>query len=407
MTLPPARRRAPEAPSPPAGAHLPALDGVRGVAILLVLLLHFTVYGGPPPSALPDRIFHELAAAGWVGVDLFFVLSGFLITGILYDAKGSRRYFRNFYARRVLRIFPLYYGSLLIFLVLLPALFPEHAGLQSLRRDGPWYWAYLSNVLVAREGWPEFGALGHFWSLAVEEQFYLLWPVVVLLCSRRTLMVLCLTLVAASFALRVGLGLAGRETAAFVLTPARIDALAAGGLLALAARGPHGLRPLSRWARPAAAASAVALASLFVWRRGLPAEDFVVSTVGYTLLACLFAALVLLALTSPPQAALGRLFASSGLVFFGRYSYGLYVFHHPLLFLKPQALSYGALPTVLGSRLPGLLLFLLAATAVSAAAAFLSWHLYEKQFLKLKERFPYERRRAAPAAIDVEQVPAP
>ena len=96
--------------SPRPGVHVPALDGVRGIAIVLVLLLHFTRYGGLSPSTRVDRVFYEVMMTGWIGVDLFFVLSEFLITGILVDARRTKSYFRNFYIRRILRIFPLYYG---------------------------------------------------------------------------------------------------------------------------------------------------------------------------------------------------------------------------------------------------------------------------------------------------------
>lgn len=356
---------------------LPALDGLRGLAILAVLLLHFTVYGGPPPAGGIDGLFYRAAQAGWIGVDLFFVLSGFLITGILYDAKGSATYFRSFYARRVLRIFPLYYGALAVFLLLVPAL----------RRDAFWYWTYLSNIQIAREGWPDSGALGHFWSLAVEEQFYLVWPVVVLLLGRRSLMAACWACLAGSLLLRVGLHLMDQETAAFVLTPARLDSLAAGALLALAARGPEGLAPVARRTGAMAGACAIALLAVASWRGGLPAEDSVVGTVGHTLLAGLFASILALAAAASPGAFLIRGLSSPFLVFFGRYSYGLYVIHHPLLFLKPESLSATA-------SLPSRLLFILLATVVSVALAWVSWHLWEKRFLQLKHLFPY---RAAPA----------
>src|SRR5262245_10664845 len=161
-------------------SHIPALDGIRGIAILLVLLFHFGQYGHglPYPAVFVDKLFHRICQIGWVGVDLFFVLSGFLITGILYDSKGRNHYFRNFYVRRCLRILPLYYFSLILFLIVLPKLFPLHTGFRSLRQDSFWYWTYLSNVRVAYRGWDSFGVLDHFWSLAVEEQFYLLWPIV-------------------------------------------------------------------------------------------------------------------------------------------------------------------------------------------------------------------------------------
>src|SRR5438445_1418758 len=198
-------------------------------------------------SPLIDRLDFLISRTGWIGVDRFFVLSGFLITGILYDAKESNHYFRNFYVRRVLRIFPLYYGALIIFLVVLPWLRPGNPAVQSMTRDAVWYWTYLSNVRIAHNG-GDFGAIGHFWSLAIEEQFYLIWPVVVLALRRRQLQACCLACVIGALFVRVGLNVAGNETAAFVLTPARIDALAVGAYLALSARGPAGLNPTSRWA---------------------------------------------------------------------------------------------------------------------------------------------------------------
>src|SRR2546427_5689081 len=126
-----------------------------------------------------------------MGVDLFFVLSGFLITGILLDTKGSRHYLRQFHARRVLRIFPLYYAALALFLILLPMLLPGDRVLRDLTADSVWYWTYLYNVKVAAAGFTSSSALGHFWSLAVEEQFYLIWPIVVLYLARRHLYGAC------------------------------------------------------------------------------------------------------------------------------------------------------------------------------------------------------------------------
>jgi peptidoglycan/LPS O-acetylase OafA/YrhL len=367
---------------------LPTLDGLRGIAILLVLVLHFTMYGGPAPAAGLDLLVHRVAVAGWIGVDLFFVLSGFLITGILYDAKGEEGYFRTFYLRRLLRIAPLYYGALAVFLVLLPALWPGHEGLAWLRGESFWYWTYLLNFRIAAEGWPDFGALGHFWSLAVEEQFYLFWPVAVFLLRRRPLMALCAACMALAVATRLALHLAGNPPAAFVLAPARLDALAAGAFLALLVRSPGGLSAAVRWAKPAAVGGGFGLLALFLWKRGLPSEDPAVSVAGQALLALFFAAVLALALAARPESRSGRWLAAPVLVFFGRYSYGLYVIHHPLLFLKPEGLSFGLFPTVLGSRLPGWLLFVAAGIAVSVALSLLSWHLLEKPFLDLKDRMP-------------------
>jgi peptidoglycan/LPS O-acetylase OafA/YrhL len=373
------------------GEHFRALDGIRGGAILLVMFFHFSAYGHGliRSDVWIDRLYYRISGTGWIGVDLFFVLSGFLITGILYDAKHTDRYFRNFYARRVLRIFPLYYAALLLFLVILPWLRPDDAGLQAITRDGAWYWSYLANVRIADMGWPEVPLLGHFWSLAVEEQFYLVWPVIVLLLDRRRLQLACVLCIFGAIVVRVGLHFYGNPTAAFVFTPARVDVLAVGAYIAVAARGPSGLQQLSRIAPPVAASLAAVLLFILGLRRGFAAYDPWVFTLGLSVLALFFGAVLVLALTMPRHTKLARLLDSSVLSFFGRYSYGLYVIHSPILFMFAGAVPLTILPTVFGSQLLRQLAFLLIATAVSVAMALASWHVLEKQFLKLKRHFPY------------------
>ena len=128
--------RSPPGDPEPGATRVPVLDGLRGVAILLVMVYHFVIYGGWQPSGEVEHWLFRLATAGWLGVDLFFVLSGFLITGILVDAKGGGGYFRSFYVRRVLRIFPLYYGFLAAYFVLAPLV--SSAG-SALREGQVWY----------------------------------------------------------------------------------------------------------------------------------------------------------------------------------------------------------------------------------------------------------------------------
>jgi peptidoglycan/LPS O-acetylase OafA/YrhL len=373
-----------------------AVDGARGAAILLVMLLHFSMYGhGLRPSGLfIDSLYYRVTEAAGVGVDLFLVVSGFLITGILYDTKQSKRYFRNFYARRVLRIFPLYYCALLLFLVVLPRLRPDNWGLQMMTRDAPWYWAYLVNLKIAQDGWPAFGALGHFWSLALQEQFYLLWPVVVLALNRRQLQFACVACIGGALALRVVLSLQGHTTAAFVLTPARIDAMAVGAYIAIAARGPGRLQSLARLAKLSAPLLSIALLVIFVARKGFAGYDPFVLTVGHSFVAFFFGAVLVLALTSARNSVIVRVFESKVLRFFGKYSYGMYVFHHPMLFFKQGILPLSIVPTIYGSQLPRQFVYVIVATAMSVVIAMASWHLVEKPFLNLKKLFPYLRSRA-------------
>src|SRR5919106_250426 len=190
---------------PKAGVPIPALDGLRGIAVILVMLHHFALYGTKPVSLFVDKALKAVLLSGWIGVDLFFVLSGFLITGILIDSKGGTRYFRTFYARRFLRIFPLYYGFLLAFLVLVPLLHPVGSAFTALLTEQGWYWTYLINWKIGLTGWPEYYILGHFWTLAVEEQFSVFWPLVVFFSGRKTLLRTCCLLLLVCLAIRSSL----------------------------------------------------------------------------------------------------------------------------------------------------------------------------------------------------------
>ena len=256
--------RAEATPAPQAGrAHIQALDGVRGLAILSVFLYH----------AWPD-LSHEwrggatlnmLASAGPFGVDLFFVLSGFLITGILLDAREGRRYFRNFYARRALRLFPVYYLYLLVVAFALPIF---HRAIHTSMPDysGPWWWyvLYFCNW-KPNWGWGD-PWLGHIWSLAVEEQFYLVWPTVVLLAGRKRLWPICLAIIAGATTLRFEWAFDGVPwNQIYRLTITRADTMAWGALGALALRSPAWRTRAARLAPPS---SSPARPRSSPWRSG-------------------------------------------------------------------------------------------------------------------------------------------
>lgn len=380
------------------GSHIPALDGIRGLAILLVILFHHTLMRQQTPF---DRVYVNLARLGWSGVDLFFVLSGFLITGILYDSRGSAHYFRNFYVRRTLRIFPLYYAFLFFTLRISPQLWPDtelaamgRAAMES--RSEAWYWLYLSNILFALDEGFGHPNLAVTWSLAIEEQFYLVWPVVVALLGRRSLMRTCGALVVIAPALRTTMLMAGVDpTAPYVLPFCRLDALATGALVALALRDERDGARLVTWARYIAPAAAVAV--LGIWYLEVPLDNRnwtepIMQGAGYTMLALLFGSLVALTVVARPGSGLSRLFSLPLLRTFGTYSYALYLFHVPVRrFVRDTYFPVAAFPTWLGSPLPGQLLFYVVATAPAFFLAWASWHLYEKQMLKLKRFFPCER----------------
>ena len=386
----------PGLPPPENKRFYPALDGLRAIAVLLVFAEHYLVGNYPALNW------------GWTGVDIFFVLSGFLITGILYDSRRSPHRLRTFYMRRTLRIFPLYYGVLLVALLTTPLFH--------------WYWnpawllwlTYLGNYarfifrhtpLAALNVVEQLRIqpihpgsfilrLGHFWSLCVEEQFYLVWPLVVFTLRRReTLRALCLWSIPVILAARIAAVFLLPRTLLYWeplyrLTPFRVDALLIGGALALALRGPEADR-LLRLARPALFSF---VAAFLLWELSCRllqgsfyhpgAGDRLISTLGYTLIDLASAVLILnlLSLDHP----LARLLNLRPLRYLGKISYGLYVFHdmfHDAYILAAKKLF----PHHLGATHP----FLVAAIALPCTLllASLSFRFFESPFLRLKARY--------------------
>src|SRR5258706_4512290 len=326
-------------PPQPAG-HIPALDGLRGVAILLVMLCHFLGLLKTGNHRL-DSLLHLGFGHGWVGVNLFFVLSGFLITGILLDAKNSPRYFRNFYARRTLRIFPLYYGVLFVCFAILP-FFPgsNSADFLALRSRQGWLWAYCTNVKIVLDGDWKFGTplldLGHFWSLAVEEHFYLVWPLLVFLLPTRALVKTCLTIIVIVGAARTwwvithGSPTDTKLLPAFVLTPFRMDDLAMGSLLAVLVRSPTARIKLARYAMPALGLSTILL-GINLAMPSLLHRQTLLQTTGYSAISLFFVCLLSATVFAERGCLLSRLFSSAALRRVGKYAYGLYVFNSIVL----------------------------------------------------------------------------
>ena len=377
---------------------IPALDGLRGIAIILVLLHHFTYYR--PTSGIDAQIGHVLFFF-WTGVDLFFVLSGFLITGILLDTRGSERYFSTFYARRTLRIFPLYYLVLLVAFVVLPQFPVLHAVL--LGQDGPvtlppqWpYWLYLTNFSIAEGGWVH-GWVDVAWSLAIEEQFYLVWPLLIWLCPPRVVAPLCAVILLSQPVARVYARDA--EVAAlsiFVLPWFRLDGFATGALLAVAQR--RGWLPtLDRWVPVVATAAVAGIIgcailgeSTWWWNRWM-------QQYGYSLIAITGGAMLVSGITRPADSLWPRMLSAGWLRAFGKYSYSLYLIHAPIMravreyvFDPLEYERFGMAPWVAQVVYYG------AATAPSFALAWLSWQCFEAPILRLKARFSYSRPALTP-----------
>lgn len=388
--------KTPAGPSHHSEERLLAIDGLRGFAIVLVLLFHihfFCIRGNE--SDLWYRVLNQVARLGWVGVDLFFVLSGFLITRILWRARRSQDYYQKFYFRRTLRIFPLYYFAVLLFALVVPALQSVAAfgWLQLFVPMGAANFAYsllyVVNWSIGLRGFPSApNYMQHFWSLAIEEQFYLVWPLAVRKLGTK-LPWLCAFCILASLALRVLCFQWGSSTAAYVLTVCRLDGLCLGALLALAIEGElpwHKLQRLAPWVAMLAGGFPLAMVARNGW-----ASSFmhpVMGTLGITSWALFFAALLVLLLSADASGWLPRIFSTSGLRFFGKYSYGIYMWHQPVaVWFSVSKLNSLYFAEKLGSPLLGALAMFLVAGSVSVACALFTWKLFEERCIGLKDRY--------------------
>jgi peptidoglycan/LPS O-acetylase OafA/YrhL len=369
--------------------HIDSLDGLRGIAILLVFFFHYLPRNSHNPLSW-------LASVGWSGVDLFFVLSGFLITGILYDTRKATNFFKVFYARRALRLFPLYFFAVSIVLVVAVLLHTPMSW-----KAIPFYIYGANLMLPLRDGAPNFTPYFnciHFWSLAVEEQFYSLWPLVVFFVLRRkTLMQICAGGILGALVFRVVLTHVGVSTwILYTELPARMDSLLAGAMLALALRGP---RP-DAWLKRTRLYSVIAVCGLilillFIRARTLFFDSSAMTSWGYSMIAGIYVCVLALALV--PGTVANRVGRASVLRFFGRYSYGLYVWHDlpsPICATWQAWFIRNIHPLVVGQ-----MVYAFAMLALFTAVAVASYHLLELRFLKMKSHFRYANPKAESADV--------
>ncbi len=376
-----------------------ALDGARGVAILIVVLYHAMIFESI--ETLFESILYGPLRIGWSGVDLFFVLSGFLITRILLRERESPNYFRTFYGRRILRIFPLYYAFLVALLIVVPQIVEPNAGFVFWARGAPreslWYWLFLSNLNDAMAGQFHHNFLAISWSLAIEEQFYLFWPLLVWKLSIRKLAWLCGIMIGVALASRIGFTLAGAPPLSlYIATPFRMDTLAVGAAIALIAQSPSGIARLASLSRPGLPIAFVlfaAFAAIFIAcptfmgapeGRTLLANPYM-QTVGYSISAAFYGVLVA-SLIALPESFVARAFESSALVLFGRYSYAIYLFHTPInwaskrFLFNPRQYDW---PFVVEQTIHHAIVI-----GLSLGVAWISWRLIERPAQRLRRYFP-------------------
>lgn len=352
--------------------HYPALDGLRGIAILLVVIYH-------------NFGFIRQSYFGWLGVDLFFVLSGFLITDILLGALGKPGFLSRFYMRRVLRIFPLYYLSLALFLFVLSPLTDERIEWEYYRDNQVYFWTYLQNWLfIFNEPGPAH-ILNHYWSLAVEEQFYIFWPLVMLWIKKPKRLLLFITvLLVAVILFRFGLWIYQIENLAYynLYTFTRIDGICIGCIVALLV---HMNVDFIKNHTAIIVLVFAAINFLFYFINSRYEFSFpYIGLVGYTTFAMMFGLLVYEAVLRETTL-VNKIFGIPVLKFLGRISYGLYIFHWPVYLVMNAYLL-----RTLQDKLPSIgaqVMVSVLATALAIGISWLSRKYFESYFLKRKEKY--------------------
>ena len=370
--------------------HIPALDGLRGLAILLVFIFH---YGGGSSSSNP--VLHAIGVvrvALWVGVPLFFVLSGFLITGILWTSYDSPHWWRGFYIRRALRIFPLYYLSLGI--IVLGALFWGDIHL-CLARIGI-FAGYLQNFPFAATR-SELGSpirADIYWSLAVEEHYYLVWPFLLRIArTRRQGQIFCGVIFVLSLLFRIYGTRVGHEIG-FIpsATLSRMGELAIGSWLALAAQGTaEAWNRVLRWAGPVCLMSLGAFVWIAHWSGGPAPVTRSMIIFGIPCAGLFFGGLLCLALRG--GSFVERWAETRWLRWLGGISYGVYIYH---AMVRPLAVDWSERLVGHSHNLQLGVQFLIAA-ALTLAAAWLSFRYFESPFLRLKNRISASHYARPPA----------
>ena len=355
-------------------SHYPALDGLRGAAILLVVFLH-------------NFGFTNYFFFGWLGVDLFFVLSGFLITNILMNSLGKPGFLRNFFVRRVLRIFPLYYFTLIICLLVFPHIKDWNFDFSYYTDHQLWLWTYLQNWLYTFN--PPHGTqiLLHFWSLGVEEQFYIVWPFIILFVRRPKILLAIVT------AILIIVGVARyllwiydiKDLAyASLYTFTRIDGICVGCMIALIWRiNPHIFKKYISLI--VVFLAAVNFGFYFLNHEHsftLPYLAFV----GYTTIAMLFGILVFEVVEGNSKI-ISFFLGNRFLRFFGSISYGLYVFHWPINLLLIPYLKNVLLNQIMFSASIAETGSAVIATIVAILISVISHRYFESYFLRLKRKF--------------------
>ena len=377
----------------PRQERVPELDGLRGTAIFMVVVFHYLEQQGTAAQGGLTPILQRLVLMGWSGVDLFFVLSGFLIGGILVDARSSPSYFKTFYTRRFFRIIPIYYLWVLAYVVLIGV---AGSVLRARSNSGvimalgtPIYshFLFLQNLMVI----PFAGLAGawfaHLWSLAVEEQFYLVSPLVVRLLSARLLTIFLACVIVAAPLLRVVLlAVHADPWLVSVLMPCRADSLAMGMLAAVFWRRER----FREWLSDQSGILYAILATLFagvvaLWKWSPQSLTLGMESIGFTWLAAFYVVILLLALVRR-EGPIARWARMAWLRELGRVSYCVYIIHL-VVNVACHSLLRRASPATSDWRGAAVSLFSALATF---GIAWISWKFFEGPLVRFGHSFKYQ-----------------
>ena len=335
------------------------MDGLRGIAILFVLSFHFFNHG----------FLHPYLFFGWTGVDLFFVLSGFLITGILLDTKSNKRFYRTFLIRRALRILPLYYAVLLVFAFLSRYFVTTNW----FKEYQIYFWTHTSNYLFLTKGF--FRPLGHFWSLAIEEQFYLLWPLVIWIFKPRQVVIISLLLIISGIVIRFSFS---NPILTYGNPLAHMDGLLLGGISAILIRKNRSV--VFTYTGPAFFTSLFLLAVYTLvcwWYLGIrETAAFIRLPFTFTIISFVF---VMFLLISLKHSSVAKPLSNRVLLFFGKYSYGMYIFNSIFFHFS----NWAGVDRISDNQK---LIAYFGVFLLTIVVSFLSYELFESKFLRLKDK---------------------
>lgn len=358
------------------------LDGVRAIAALMVMFFHFSRKISPDTRFL--QFLTKISIFGQTGVTLFFVLSGFLITRILLYNKGYGNYFKNFFVRRSLRIFPLYYLFLLISFFILPYLFNIQ---KTSINQQLYYYFYLQNFArtFSWSGWITANGPGHFWSLAVEEHFYMVWPFIIYFLSTRNIKKAVFVIILLALFLRIIMLSKGLDVFYFTFT--RFDSLAIGGLLALI-ENKGGIKSVNS-KKFLILAGIVFIPTIYIWTNFTGAGNHMLQIFKYLLLSLTYFSFIGFLLTLKSNNFLNKILECSFLSYTGRISYGLYVYH-PIAYLIAGVYlntNYLVINIIIHFGL---------AYFISAV----SYYFFENYFIGLKKYFDHDKQIKATKLVN-------